>query len=200
MDDKGLEIGDRRENIFWRDELRGLSTLLNKVHEGERHTELAAVSLSPNQSRLYAARQSSVDGFSFDDKYGAVISINLHTKTRLWKTTEAGFRPTLTLPSADGKYVACSGIEISKSYSFLLSGKIVLLNAHTGEIVARFSTNTWQAQDARWKKFWKTRNRGPIRPLASGETGEVFSLAFSPDDRYLAAGYENGSIKLWRIP
>lgn len=45
-------------------------------------------------------------------------------------------------------------------------------------------------------RIWDTATGGQIRTLA-GHTGLVFSVAFSPDGRYILSGSRDGTLKLW---
>ncbi|HEY0171293.1 MAG TPA: pentapeptide repeat-containing protein [Pyrinomonadaceae bacterium] len=55
------------------------------------------------------------------------------------------------------------------------------------------------AGGARWKvQLWGTAGGQKIGEPFAPSTGEVESLAFTPDGRYLAAGWVDGGISLWR--
>jgi WD40 repeat protein len=74
----------------------------------------------------------------------------------------------------------CGGLRFSRSGKYLLG--TVAFNDHT--IVNRI----WQTSD--WVEL----------SLTPRQSARLWSLDLSPDDRFLAAGYADGAVTLWRFP
>ena len=112
---------------------------------------------------------------------------------RLWKVTEGGFEELVTFAwtgsgvgavafSPDGRWLAAAGGVGRNTLSSMLK------NAHG------------------WVQLWAVEDDseaegGPLREAwtFTGPKARAWAIAFSPDSRTLAAGAEDGTIRLWDV-
>ena len=123
--------------------------------------------------RSYASKRVQSIAFSPD---GNTLAVSSYGEIRLWDTSTGTHKATLTgkgrfsrlVFSPDGRTLAVSGYDYSRG-----EPNIYLWNIDT--------TDTRKSE---------------IRHIITGHNSEVNSIAFSPDARTLASGYEN-LIRLW---
>jgi WD40 repeat protein len=205
-----------RGGAYLRDELSGSSYFLSaKMNLKEplwgNQPYWTPTVLSADNKYLAAVYKGPNIGNEDDD--GAIYLFDIKQRRYLWKHWTPKFNPISLAFSPDGKLLACGGqlfaddgIDYSKYAS---RGKLFILNVATGRLVFSFNTETWQdrLRQANIKRttslrrlFAKRSRFSGMQLFVPGDSGPVKSLAFSPDSKTLAAGYTDGSIKLWRVP
>jgi len=127
-----------------------------------------------------------------------------------WKQTEVDFQATILTFSPNQNLLACAGRDLDKGfYGYSTAGKFILLDARTGQVLHRFSQETRRDRleqkrlsrmAAIGSKLGLKSTLSPIPKFLPGDSGTVDAIAFSPDGKTLAAGYADGSIKLWHVP
>ena len=165
------------------------------------------VSFSPNGRLVALIRNSISGGISLSDKVdGTVYVCSLQTRQLLWKTRTQNVFPSIATFSPDSKMLAIGAMKFGRS-AVITKGDLQLRDAQTGALRERFSEETGADK---WKQKWqqqqlRARYAVPIkgvvpteRNFASGDSGYVMSLAWSPDSTRLAAGYNDLSIKIWK--
>jgi WD40 repeat protein len=105
---------------------------------------------------------------------GAVLALATGSQVLVWTVADGSLLRTLELPVEDETDIAFTSISFSPDGSLLAA-------------VAHGELQLWQVADGRL-----------LQTLAR-RTGQVYSVAFSPDGRFIATGSQDGTATLWGI-
>ncbi|MBI4661053.1 MAG: hypothetical protein HY735_19655, partial [Verrucomicrobia bacterium] len=114
--------------------------------------------------------------------------------------------------STDGKLLAIAGADRIRLWDLLTRKQLLILGANASQVtrlafspdnkmlaglVAETPEST-KFPSARDIMLWDISNSRPLARMR-GHSGEILSLAFSPDGRTLATGSEDNTVKLWNV-
>ncbi|MBV9469028.1 MAG: hypothetical protein JOZ57_07255 [Abitibacteriaceae bacterium] len=166
------------------------------------------LTVSPDEHRAAAALRESGLSFNLNDEDGTVCLFSAKSGQLFWKQ-QRGLAPVTLKFSPDSRILAV-GYEdyngVDDAFPFYLKGKLLLWDTRSGRLLADLGEQTpgqhWQERQRRLRARLGLAPVPPFAPmtLLPGDSGAVTSLAFSPDSKRVAAGYEDGEIKIWRVP
>jgi|GEM_PF-2264010 len=173
--------------------------------------------LSPNQNLLAAM----ADHKWFEN--GEIWCYDLAHHNLKWRYYRAAFSPSKLQFSPDNKFLAAGGGSTGNTTGNSArldqlngTGILSVLDANTGELLHGFTEQTlWQQIRDRTQmeisrlKHLRQSDENKIRtqnvshhtyPIPPVDASEMVGLiAWSPDSKFLAAAYEDGSVKIWRV-
>lgn len=174
--------------------------------------------ISPDRRFAVSAARMDPEGYLHTAPEGLVFCWDFKSKRVLWTWREDTFAPKHFLFSPDGKTLAIRGRIFELGSSYQRQGRLLLFDPRDGRIKSTLreetSLDNWNRQWTdrktradRTRTAWleKIVKKAPPKTVtrqsfAPGDSGEITALQFSPDSKTLAAGYADGSIKLWRVP
>jgi len=168
--------------------------------------------LSKDQ-KYYATVSTSIPyGWSENGKDGTIWCYDLVHRILKWKYYGDKQFPDLLTFSPDGTMLAASGSD--NNYRHNGVGFLNVIDVKTGKLLHTFTEQTMSEQirdrtriyllkkllyapfvDKKFPKF----SFAMQSPPAPGNSGSIKSLSWSPDNKTLAASYEDGAVKLWHV-
>ena len=128
---------------------------------------------------------------------------NFRTRKLLWTHHDPDFTPAVYKFSPDKTMLAIGGRDALSKGAI---GKLLVLDAKSGKLLQCLT------EQSSLDKFHQSRTDIQARVTDTitrrstwiqqfpGDSGGVESLEFSPDSQKLAAVYDSGEIKMWRVP
>lgn len=157
---------------------------------------------SPRGRYLACIYDNAHPGYRNDGEDGSIYIWDLKTRSLLWKTNIAGFKPNVLAFSPDEMQLAIGGDDFNRTIgNYSIAGKLILLAVAQSNQLIEYSNESESDRFAQKKIRLQQKIRqspSQIR-FMPGDSGWVSSLAFSPDGTKLAAGYCSGKIKMWRV-
>jgi len=126
----------------------------------------------PADDRAAASRKVYSTGYHPAED--AVMSVFGDATLKAWDATNGEPAWSLSLPGAHGWYAS--------SAAFSADGQMVALGFPNGPLML-FDSMDGSALSGQW----------------SSDKGTLMELEFSPDSRWLAAGYASGDVKIWQV-
>jgi WD40 repeat protein len=131
-----------------------------------------------HEVRTYTGHDDSVRHVAFSPDGQAAASAGYGPSIRIWDPATGKDRLTLKAPGED-----VTALAWSRDGKYLLAGYEVKPGKDSAALLVCFDAKTGEVK----------RSDGDFR-------GRVSSLAFSPDGAILAAGMEDGQVRLWQYP
>jgi WD40 repeat protein len=168
--------------------------------------------LSANQKYFAAAGTSTTSGWILDGNDGTIWCYDLPNRQLKWKYPPGKDLPDMLRFSPDGTMLAAGGSN--DDYRINGVGFLKVIDVKSGELIHSFTEQIlWQQirdrtriaflqlldNNAHAKKRFPDILHAINFPPAPGNSGRIYSIAWSPDSKTLAAAYEDGSVKLWRV-
>jgi len=166
-----------------------------------------AVTFSPD-GRLVAALFKTSDGYAEDGWDSTIVCWDKKTRRVQWTFRKNKILPKVLQFALDSNSLAVGAGNFESMGNSNLKGALFLLDCNTGQQTQHWSEETWQDRlNQNWyhkpiyfrrylRRYFPPKRAG----FLAGDSGEVSTLSFSPDGKTLAAGYADGSIKLWKVP
>ena len=164
--------------------------------------------------KYYATVSTSVpDGWIENGKDGKIWCYDLSHRSLKWKYYGDEQFPNRLTFSPDGTMLASSGSD----YNYRINGVgfLNVIDVKTGQLLHSFTEQTLsqQIRDRTriyllkkflnvpfiQKRFQQKFSFAMGSPPAPGNSGRVESISWSPDSKTLAASYQEGSVKVWRV-
>ena len=174
--------------------------------------------LSANGRYFAAASNTAPGGWSLDGKDGTIWCYDIQNRTLKWKYPPGKDLPDEMLFSPDGTMLASGG----SNYDYRFNGYSFLnvIDVKTGKLLHSFTEQTLSQQIRDRTKIyyletllhlsfrfrhltnierWRDKISRAEESPAPGNSGQIQDIAWSPDSKLLAASYEDGSVKIWRV-
>ena len=167
--------------------------------------------LSSDETLYASVSSSDSGGFEWNGEDGTIWCYDLPHRSLRWKYYKSRQGPDKLLFSPDGTMLAVGGYSYGYSGT---AGYVSILDARTGKLIHGFTEQTLWGQISDRTRYFITGELYDIgflkkrfgkgmedyyRRKPPGNSGLPLSLAWSPDNKMLAAAYADGSLKLWRV-
>lgn len=150
---------------------------------------------------------------------GTIWCYDIPNRQLKWKYSRELTFPHLLMFSPDGTMVAVTGNNIN----YRLNGLnfLNIIDTKTGKLIHSYTEQTLNQQirdririyflqkllrgTSKLQRFanineWRDKISMSLNsPPAPGNSGQIQDIAWSPDNKSLAASYEDGSVKIWRV-
>jgi len=150
---------------------------------------------------------------------GTIWCYDIPNRQLKWKYSQELTFPHMLMFSPDGTMVAVAGDNIN----YRLNGLSFLnvIDAKTGKLIHSYTEQSLNQQirdririyflqkllrgTSKLQRFantnkWRDKISMSLNsPPAPGNSGQIQDIAWSPDNKSLAASYEDGSVKIWRV-
>jgi WD40 repeat protein len=161
------------------------------------------VAFSPDGT-LIAAVGGALSSYQDDGHCGTVYLWDVATGRLKWKGHKRNIKPTIIAFSPDGSLLAC-GCRILRRANNFPGGEVMLWNVKNGKL-RRTLTRETLADKVRYavevniqklNNYRASEDAAAHQRLASDYSSPVTAIAFSPDGTLLAAGDQEGIVKIW---
>jgi len=145
-----------------------------------------------NLERVLSGHEEAVVGIAFSPGGEMLATCGDDRTVRIWRVSDGrplrkiivGNHVYTVAFSPDGRWLATGGREKSAIGTFWKQ----IVGNRPG----------LRGSDGQSARLWRVRDGAPQKPL-KGYLGDVWSVAFSPDGRWLATTTEEQTVKLWRL-